>query len=102
MVVFNMVTSEQVLETLRQFKEESGEEFGIELIGVFGSVARGTAADNSDVDVVVRMTRPNLFKLSRLRIELEERVNKHVDIVSYRPSMNAYLKERIDSEACYV
>ncbi|MDA3923271.1 MAG: nucleotidyltransferase domain-containing protein [Kiritimatiellae bacterium] len=97
-----MVTSEQVLETLRQFKEESGKEFGIELIGIFGSVARGTASDDSDVDVVVRMTKPNLFKLSRLRIELEERVNQHVDIVSYRPRMNAYLKERIDQEACYV
>ena len=91
-----MVTSEQILATLRQFKEESGKEFGIELIGIFGSVARGTATDNSDVDVVVKMTRPNLFKLSRVRIEIEERVKQHVDIVSYRPQMNAYLKERID------
>ncbi len=97
-----MKTSEQVLETLRQFKEEFGNEFGIELIGIFGSVARGTATDDSDVDVVVKMTRPNLFKLSRLRIELEERVNQHVDIVSYRPHMNLYLKERIDRDACYV
>jgi len=97
-----MKNSERVLETLRQFKEESGKEFGIELIGIFGSVARGTATDDSDVDVVVKMTRPNLFKLSRLRIELEERVNQHVDIVSYRPRMNLYLKERIDREACYV
>ncbi len=97
-----MINNEHILKTLREFKEVSGKEFGIELIGVFGSVARGTATDDSDVDVVVKLSRPNLFKLSRLRIEIEERVHKHVDIVSYRPHMNAYLKERIDREACYV
>lgn len=97
-----MIKNEQVLATLRLFKEEFGKDFGIEQIGVFGSVARGTATNDSDVDVVVKMIKPNLLKLSRLRIELEELINKHVDIVSYRPSMNAYLKERIDQEACYV
>jgi predicted nucleotidyltransferase len=54
------------------------------------------------VDIVVKMNTPNLFKLSRMRIELEERLNQHVDLVSYRPRMNAFLKERIDQEACYV
>ena len=101
-MVFFMIKGEQVLETLRLFKEEFGKDFGIELIGIFGSVARGTATNDSDIDVVVKMTKPNLLQLSRLRIELEERINKHVDIVSYRPGMNAYLRERIDQEACYV
>ena len=71
-------------------------------MGVFGSVARGMANDESDVDIVVRMNTPNLLKLSRIRIELEERLNQHVDLVSYRPRMNAFLKERIGQEACYV
>ena len=97
-----MVTREQTLAELKLFVKDYGLDFGIERLGVFGSVARGMANDESDVDIVVRMNTPNLFKLSRMRIELEERLNQHVDLVSYRPRMNAFLKERIDQEACYV
>ena len=97
-----MVTRDQALEALKQFMKDCGGEFGIETLGLFGSVARGMADDESDVDVVVKMNPPNLFKLSRMRIELEERLNQHVDLVNYRPRMNAFLKERIDQEACYV
>lgn len=97
-----MITREESLDLLRQFMAEFGVEFGIESLGVFGSVARGDASPESDVDVVVKMFRPNLFVLSRLRIELEDRFNQHVDLVSYRSRMNAFLKDRIDREACYV
>jgi len=97
-----MAEKDRVLEALKQFIKDCGVEFGIERLGVFGSVARGMADGESDVDVVVEMNPPNLFKLSRMRIELEERLNQHVDLVSYRPRMNAFLKKRIDQEACYV
>lgn len=97
-----MITRDQALNTLNQFMKDFGAEFGIERLGVFGSIARDSADDGSDVDVVVKINSPNLFKLSRMRIELEERLNRHVDLVSYRPRMNPFLKERIDREACYV
>lgn len=97
-----MIARDKVLETLSQFVKDYGVDFGIERLGVFGSVARGMADDESDVDVVAKMNPPNLFKLSRMRIELEERLNQHVDLVSYRPRMNAFLKERIDQEVSYV
>lgn len=97
-----MIARDKVLETLSQFVKDYGVDFGIERLGVFGSVARGMADDESDVDVVVKMNPPNLFKLSRMRIELEECLNQHVDLVSYRPRMNAFLKERIDQEVSYV
>jgi hypothetical protein len=97
-----MVTREHALEVLQKFKAESGMDFGIESLGIFGSVARGVVGDDSDVDVVVKVARPNLLLLSRLRLELEELFRQHVDVVSYRPRMNAFLKERIDQEACYV
>jgi len=77
-----MVTREQTLEELKLFVKDYGLDFGIERLGVFGSVARGMANGESDVDVVVKMNAPNLFKLSRMRIELEERLNQHVDLVS--------------------
>ncbi|GBE37419.1 nucleotidyltransferase domain protein [bacterium BMS3Bbin08] len=91
-----------VLKILKEFKEEHAEEYGILLMGIFGSVARDQATGNSDVDVVVKMNKPDLLTLSRMRIELEEQMHVHVDIINYREKMNDFLKKRIDREAVYV
>ena len=90
------------LQTLRQFQQEFGSRYGILTLGLFGSTARDCATEESDVDVVISLKEPNLFTLSRIRIDLEERLHRHVDIVSYRERMNPFLKERIQQEACYV
>jgi predicted nucleotidyltransferase len=37
-----------------------------------------------------------------MRIELEELMHVHVDIINYREKMNSFLKKRIDREAVYV
>jgi len=90
------------LQTLRQFQQDFGSRYGILSLGLFGSTARDEATDGSDVDVVVSLREPNLFTLSRIRLELEEQLHRPVDIVSYRERMNPFLKERIQQEACYV
>lgn len=59
------------------------------------------AADDSDVDVVVRVAKPDLFLLAGLKYELEERLHQPVDIVAYRENMNRFLKKKIDGEAIY-
>ncbi|MCU0858353.1 MAG: nucleotidyltransferase domain-containing protein [Pontiellaceae bacterium] len=92
----------ETLYILKQFQGEFGLRYGILSLGIFGSLAREASSEASDVDVVVRLKEPNLFTLSRIRIELEERLNRHVDLVSYRERMNPFLKERIQQEACYV
>lgn len=90
------------LQTLRQFQQDFGSRYGILSLGLFGSIARDEATDESDVDVVISLREPNLFTLSRIRLELEEQLHRPVDIVSYRERMNPFLKERIEQEACYV
>jgi len=92
---------EEALKVLQRYKEQHGEELGIVRIGIFGSVARDESTEQSDVDVVIETKHPNLFKLSRIRIELEELMHVHVDLVSYRERMNNFLKERIIKEAVY-
>ena len=89
------------LEVLQSYKRNHADEFGIVRIGIFGSVARDEATNESDVDVVIETKHPNLFKLSRIRLDLEELMHTHVDLVSYRESMNTFLKERILKEAVY-
>ena len=57
----------------------------IDFLGVFGSVVRGNADENSDVDILVRYKNgnyPSLFKKSDLRNSLEEYFGRKVDLVA--------------------
>lgn len=93
---------ENVIDTLRIYKQEFERLYGVTAIGVFGSVARGEVSQESDVDVVVRMREPNLYYLVHIKDALEEALHAHVDIIRYREKMNLSLKRRIDRDAVYV
>lgn len=45
------------------------------------------------MEVVVKMTRPDLFMIVGIDNELEEKLNRPVDIVTYRENMNQVLKK---------
>ena len=94
--------TQEALMVLREYLGKHGAELGIKTLGVFGSVARNEAAPDSDVDVVVSLSQPNLFTLSRIRQDLERELHHHVDIVSLRDKMNPFLKRVIQQEARYV
>ena len=92
----------EIIEILRGYKKDYAEQYGILDIGVFGSVARDEIGEDSDVDIVVRISKPDLFMIVGIKNELEERLHRSVDIVTYRDNMNQFLKKRIDGEAVYV
>jgi len=92
----------EIVSALQDFKIRYSAQFGIQSLGIFGSVARDDARDDSDVDVVIKIDPPNIITLSRIRLEIEEIIHKHVDIVHYREKMNKLLKSRIDSQSVYV
>ncbi len=93
---------DEVLKTLKNRKTEFVKKFGITSIGVFGSLARGENRPDSDVDIVVTMSKPDLFYMVHIKEELETAYQTKVDIVHYREKMNSFLKRRIDREAVYV
>ena len=53
------------------------------------------------MDIVVRISKPDLFMIVGIKYELEERLHRSVDNVTYRDNMNQFLKKRIDGEAVY-
>jgi uncharacterized protein len=75
---------------------------GVGSLAVFGSIARGQASPNSDIDILVDFNRPvGLFEFIRLKIYLEELTNMPVDLVTpdaLRPAM----RDGILKEAVYV
>ena len=92
----------EVIEILKQFKEDNRGRIPIVRLGVFGSFARNAATEGSDLDIVVVLPQQDLFEIIGIKQGLEDAFNRHVDIVSYREKMNPFLKKKIDSEAVYV
>ena len=90
-----------IIKILRQFKDENQKKYSILAIGIFGSAARDSLKNQSDIDVVVELGNPDLFNLIGIKQELEERFRCSVDVVRYRDKMNGFLKHRIDQEAVY-
>ena len=92
---------DEIINTLRRFKEGNQQRYLIEKIGIFGSSARGEINTKSDIDVVVVLEKQDLFNIIGIKQDLEEKFGVPVDIVSYREKMNNYLKRRIEGEALY-
>jgi len=64
----------------------------------FGSIVRGEMTDESDVDLLVEFEkRTSLLDLAGLKIELEDALNRRVDVLTYR-SLHPLLKDRILAE----
>lgn len=91
----------EVLQRLQRHQADLQTRYAITRMGIFGSVARGEATPNSDIDIVVHM-KPDLLQRVRLKAELETLLGRSVDVIRYRPTMNPYLKARIDQEVRYV
>ncbi|VGO19047.1 nucleotidyltransferase family protein [Pontiella sulfatireligans] len=97
-----MISKKQALIRLQGFKETNGSKYGIVSLGVFGSLARNQASENSDVDVVVETLNVDAFQMVHLKDELKNLLNTEIDIVRKRPTMNPFLKKRIEQDAVYV
>ncbi|MFH1193159.1 MAG: nucleotidyltransferase family protein [Candidatus Jorgensenbacteria bacterium] len=71
---------------------------GIVRSALFGSVVRGEADDESDIDVLVEMpSGKSLFDLVGLKLKLEDAVGRPVDLVTYG-SLHPLLRENIERE----
>jgi uncharacterized protein len=66
---------------------------------IFGSFARGTAKSRSDVDFLIEYKGKdkNLFDLVDLKSDLEETLDRKVDIITYN-SIYSKLRDRILAE----
>ncbi|EHP83996.1 DNA polymerase beta domain protein region [Geobacter metallireducens RCH3] len=95
-------TKEELLAFLQSKKTDFRQEFTIQKLGVFGSFARGTATDESDIDLVVELEKPDLYNLIGIKQAVEEEFGGKVDVVRLRPHMNSMLKKRIEQDAIYV
>ena len=72
---------EKILHTLKDFKENNTDKYGILTLGIFGSYARGEAKSDSDLDIVVEISNVDMFLLVHMKDDLEKIFNTKIDIV---------------------
>ena len=92
---------EVVLATLRNHKSELAAKYGVVRIGVFGSIARDEATEQSDVDIVVEMP-PDAYQMVHVKDELEALLVCPVDLIRYHKHLSPLLRARIDRDAIFV
>jgi len=67
----------------------------VEMVGVFGSMARGEQTDRSDIDLLVRFAKPkSLIGVIALEQQLTAALGRAVDLLT-DAALSPYLRERI-------
>lgn len=76
--------------------------FGVETLRLFGSVARGDASAESDVDLLVKFRRaPSFSSFMKLRIFLEDLLGREVDLIT-EPGLRDRVRPFVERDAIRV
>ena len=92
------IDRDQVLQTPRNRRDDIERRYGLRMIGIVGSVARGEAGNASDIDVFVDIIRtPSLFEISGAEGELEDDMGVGLPVQfvfreDIRPAMRARME----------
>ncbi|MCF7953522.1 MAG: nucleotidyltransferase domain-containing protein [Spirochaetales bacterium] len=82
-------------------KKPQLEKYGITEIGIFGSYGRGTAAADSDIDILIDIRRPSLIgllELLEIENQLSEDLQAKVDLVlksDLKPAIGSHILREV-------
>ena len=96
-----MTYLELVKTTLTQLKPDLSSRYGVDTLGLFGSIVRDDFMEKSDIDIVVTFSRPIGIEFVTLAEELEDKLQRKVDLVS-RNGIRPHYLTVIDPEIVYV
>jgi predicted nucleotidyltransferase len=93
---------EQILEFLREYKDELRTRFGVNRLGLVGSYARGEAGADSDIDIVVDLQSANTFRsFFGLLHFLQDILHRRIDLAT-EASLKPQVRESILKDIRYV
>ena len=99
-----MPNKDIILSTLKSMKPELAAKYHIDSLALFGSVARGEAREDSDVDILFEIedgARLSIFAYLKLVGELEAKLNSKVDLVR-ESKLKEGLKPYVMKDILYV
>lgn len=94
---------DQAIRTLKAHEAEL-RAFGVQRLSLFGSLARGEAGPESDVDLAVTLDperKIGLFRYVALQEHLADMLGRRVDVVS-EPATKPRLQARIEQDRVHV
>lgn len=97
------LSRDQVIEFLQTHKHEFAERYGVETIGLFGSVLRDELRDDSDIDIAIEMdaSRKSLRNFLAFKRHLESTFHHPVDL-GIESTLKPAVRSAIASHILYV
>jgi predicted nucleotidyltransferase len=94
---------EELKNILAENKEKIREKYGVRILGIFGSYARGEETEISDIDILVELEKPIGLKFFELWDYLETLLGVKVDLlttgaVRQKPLLWESIKEELIRE----
>ncbi len=93
---------ETVLSLLKVYYLYNKTSLGIERIGLFGSFARNEAGAGSDIDIMISLETPDLYKYYTISQQLETVFGRKIDLVSAKSHFQEGFLESIEKDLVYV
>ena len=93
---------ETVLSLLKVYYLYNKASLGIERIGLFGSFARNEAGVGSDIDILISLETPDLYKYFTISQQLETVFGRKIDLVSAKSHFQEGFLESIEKDLIYV
>ena len=97
-----MPNKEEIISYLKEYKLKHIEDYHLNKLGIFGSIARDEQNEQSDIDIVVEFTKPNLFIQAGIMEDLKEEFQTDIDVIALSNHINPKLLQRINKDVIYV
>ena len=98
------LTTETILQTLRQLFAALQKQYNIKKLGLFGSYSRNQATEESDIDLLIELDPDITFGLitfCQIEDTLSEKLGKKVDLV-IAENLKPSLKQNILDDVIYL
>ena len=96
-----LMTKDDIIQILKNNKTMLNDQFGVLSIGLFGSYAKGSQNNYSDIDIMVELKAPRFEFLAGLQIYLEQKFEKKVEIVRKRENLPENFIKSIKNSVIY-
>jgi hypothetical protein len=96
------ITHNDILYGLQTEKDFLFHKYGVIKIGLFGSYAFGTPGNDSDIDLLIEFKEPRFEYLAGVKIFLEKKFNKRIEIIRKSENINSRFMRSIENKVIYV
>lgn len=93
---------DEIISILKKEEKFIQKEYGVVSIGLFGSYAKQTENEASDVDFLVEFKEPSYSYLMGLYQFLESKINSKIEIIRKGPHVSKRFLDTIKNDLIYV